>query len=78
MRKYESEIIEQKVHKLVWTECDRCKKVIPPDDIIENQELCVLSFTGGYGSVFGDEADVECEICQNCLKEIIGGFCRIN
>lgn len=58
--------------------CDRCGKNIGPDDIVEMQEFLEISFTGGYGSVFGDQSIVECDICQECLMELIGDFCRID
>jgi hypothetical protein len=76
MRKYKVKKVTQKTYTLISTTCDRCKKVIDPDDIVENQEICFIRFTGGYGSVFGDGAEVECDICQRCLKELIGGFYR--
>jgi hypothetical protein len=57
--------------------CDVCKKEYKPDDIFELQEFHHIRFTGGYGSVFGDEADVECDICQHCLLKMIGEYARI-
>jgi len=64
-------------------ECDRCHKKYKvgsdPNscDIIEIQEFNTISFSGGFGSVFGDESHVECDLCQHCLKELIGDICRI-
>ncbi len=62
----------QFIEKLV---CDRCSKEIDPTDHIEWQESYSIRFTGGYGSVFGDGADVNCDLCQYCLKALIGGIC---
>jgi hypothetical protein len=56
--------------------CDRCKKEVSVDDIMELQEWHRVSFVGGYSSVFGDGCKVEADICQNCLLELIGAFCR--
>ena len=56
--------------------CDKCKKEISND--IELQETHSINFIGGYGSVFGDGNKVECDLCQNCLKELIGDFCIYN
>jgi thioredoxin-related protein len=56
--------------------CDKCKKEVTND--IELQETFSGKFVGGYTSVFGDMAKVEFDLCQECLKELIGGFCRIN
>ena len=36
-----------------------------------------IKFTGGYTSVFGDGAIVECDFCQNCLHHLIKDFSRI-
>lgn len=56
--------------------CDRCGKKITPDDIVEWEEKYLVRFTGGYGSVFGDGEQIECDLCQSCLHELIGPFCR--
>jgi hypothetical protein len=56
--------------------CDRCGKKITPDDAFEWEEKYLIRFTGGYGSVFGDEEQIECDLCQTCLHELIGPFCR--
>jgi hypothetical protein len=57
--------------------CDICGKEYNIEDWLEIQEFHHINFVGGYGSVFGDGASIECDICQNCLKEMIGNFCRI-
>ena len=76
MIKYKKIMVEQKE----WEEmqCDKCKKVYAPTDFLEVQEFHHVSFCGGYGSVFGDESSVYCDLCQHCLKELIGSFCRID
>jgi hypothetical protein len=33
---------------------------------------------GGCASVFGDGNEVSCDLCQGCLKELIGDFCIYN
>jgi protein-arginine kinase activator protein McsA len=57
--------------------CDVCKKQIEHNDYIETQEMTTIHFTGGYGSVFGDGAEIELDICQSCLKEKLGEYLRI-
>ena len=58
--------------------CDRCGKTVSKkDNILEHQEGHHISFIGGYESVFGDGATVECDLCQQCLKVLIQDFCRI-
>jgi len=67
----------------VWQEkiesisCDKCCKIVRPDDMIEYPEMHHIRLTGGYGSIFGDETKVDCDLCQHCLKEMLGPYCRI-
>ncbi len=59
--------------------CDKCGKTfIIGENDLEIQEFQHISFCGGYGSVFGDMNDVECDICQHCLKAMIGDIVRVN
>ena len=55
--------------------CDVCKREYAADDL-ETQEFHHVKFIGGYASVFGDGTQVECDICQHCLKKLIGEHCR--
>jgi hypothetical protein len=73
MKKYKTEKVEHEVRDVFI--CDRCKKHIQSDDIFELQETYSIGFTGGYNSVFGDGNYVECDLCQDCLKKLIGDFC---
>lgn len=58
--------------------CSRCgKKLHPDDDAMEWQERLVISFRGGYGSVFGDGHYIEGVFCQECVKELMGPWLRI-
>lgn len=57
--------------------CDRCGREIMPDEHSEWSEALRLRLTGGYGSVFGDGSRVEADLCQHCVKKLIGPFCRI-
>lgn len=68
---YKTEMVEEKVVDVFV--CDLCQTVI--DDPMELQEACSLDFIGGYNSVFGDESEVTCDLCQHCLKDLIGKFC---
>jgi len=71
---YKTEMVEQQIFdKFI---CDRCKKEVSDD--IELQEAYSIQFTGGYNSVFGDGDNINCNLCQYCLKELIGDFCIIN
>ena len=63
--------------KVVTTKiCDKCGLEATYDDVVEWQEFYHIRFTGGYGSVFGDESRIECDLCQKCLKGMIGDICR--
>jgi len=73
MIEYTEETITQKIPVKYF--CDKCKKEIT--NFMEIQEMYFIKFQGGYDSVFGDGVEVECEICQDCLKEMIGEFCRV-
>jgi len=57
--------------------CDRCGRIVPVSDAMEWQESLQLRFTGGYGSVFGDGTKVAVDLCQHCVKELLGAYCRV-
>ena len=55
--------------------CDRCERHFTEgkiDDDLEIQEFLKIDFIGGYASVFGDGARVKLDICQRCLKSLLG------
>lgn len=58
---------------VISKQCDKCKKSYSAegDGVLETQEFHHIRFTGGYGSVFGDETTVQCDICQHCLHKMI-------
>ncbi len=72
--------VQKEIDEPVSITCDKCKKTFSYADadqsMMEIQEFIRISFRGGYGSVFGDGTAVECDICQHCLKDLIGTFCR--
>lgn len=71
---YKTEMVEcQKLDKFI---CDRCKQEVVHKT--ELQEAYSIRFTGGYSSVFGDMNNVGCDLCQQCLKDLIGDFCVYN
>ena len=79
MRNYKTiQVTEKEVTDII---CDRCGRIIksdPAGDIIEWQEFQYISFIGGYGSVFGDNNEITCDLCQHCLWDLIGKFCYVN
>jgi len=76
MIKKETKIVKKEETKIVGYECDRCGREYSSDDWEEVQEFHHINFTGGYGSIFGDETTVECDICQNCLYIMIKDYMR--
>jgi hypothetical protein len=79
MIKYKTIIVEQFEPEFII--CDKCKKQFAiglSADEYDIQEFHQIHFTGGYNSVFGDMADVQCDLCQHCLRELVGQFCRVD
>lgn len=60
-----------------YIECDCCHKKFYKEDICERQEFLYIHQVGGYGSIFGDEAKIECDLCQHCIKELLGPYLRV-
>jgi len=58
--------------------CDCCGKNIPADDWIEIQEMLHWRMCGGYGSVFGDQAKISLDLCQECTKTLLGRYIKVN
>jgi len=64
MIKYETKIVEETKESPKSIICDVCKKEFDYDkNIIDIQEFHHIRLHGGYGSVFGDGAKIECDIC---------------
>jgi len=69
-------IIEtQQVEKIEAIICDCCG--VEYDDPMELQEFLSHSDRGGYGSVFGDGYLIEIDMCQRCIKNILGPYVRV-
>ncbi len=67
-----NEVVEKR-KRLVGCKCDRCKITYSIDeDVLEIQEFFHINYIAGYGSVFGDMNSVRADICQHCLKEVLG------
>lgn len=58
--------------------CDRCGRVMPPDDHDEYQERLSIDFRAGYASVFGDGNSVRADLCQHCVKKVLGRWLRVS
>lgn len=64
--------------------CDRCEKEYfiahhedAPGDLWEAQEFLHINHGCGFGSIFGDLNTIECDLCQHCVKDLLGPLLRI-
>ncbi|MGO9444618.1 MAG: hypothetical protein ACLPXB_07555 [Thiobacillaceae bacterium] len=58
--------------------CDCCgREMLANDQDFEHQERIAIRFRAGYGSVFGDGSLVEADLCQHCLRDVLGKFLRV-
>lgn len=73
MIKYKKEMIEENIP--VSLVCDVCKKEYDcKKDVMEIQEFQSINIIGGYDSVFGDGRKLKLDICQHCLKKLLGEY----
>lgn len=72
MREYQP----QTVQVLAACTCDRCKRRLTPNDN-EWQERLSFDHDCGFDSVFGDRNTVSLDLCQHCMREVLGRWLRI-
>jgi antitoxin CcdA len=56
--------------------CDRCGLLSEAVDV-EFSEFASIDMKAGYGSIFGDGNDVQVDLCQHCVKAVLGGWLRV-
>ena len=56
--------------------CDRCGLLSDAGDV-EFPEFASIDMRAGYGSIFGDGNDVQIDLCQHCVKAVLGGWLRV-
>lgn len=56
--------------------CDRCGLLSEVGDA-EFAEFISVDTKAGYGSTFGDGNDVQIDLCQHCVKIVLGEWLRI-
>lgn len=56
--------------------CDRCGRLAEVGGW-EFLEYSSIEYTAGYGSILGDGNNVEIDLCQHCVKEVLGPWLRI-
>lgn len=60
-------------------ECDRCHRQASSskDSWIVFNEFLLFDRIGGYGSVFGDGNRIQLDLCQECVKDVLGRWIRV-
>ena len=66
-------IREERIQKPLTVMCDVCRNVFEWDSL-ETDEFEFIRRVGGYNSIFGDGHNVEIDICQRCLKKLLGDY----
>ncbi|WP_247308919.1 hypothetical protein [Ralstonia pseudosolanacearum] len=72
MREYQPRTVQA----LAACICDRCKHRLTPDDG-EWQERLSFDQSCGFDSVFGDGNTVSLDLCQHCVREVLGQWLRV-
>ena len=58
--------------------CDRCGRHATIKDIdLEYQEFLSINHHVGYSSVFGDTNQISMDLCQHCVKEVLGQWVTV-
>jgi len=70
------ELVKSEEYVIIAKICDKCGRVAENvyEDMIEWQEFISIYISGGYGSIFGDGSILTCDFCQQCAKELFGGY----
>jgi len=71
-RLYKSVTVER--DQLASVTCDRCGKIVEPEDILEWQEFMCWRNVAGYASVWGDGTKVSVDLCQQCTHDLFAEF----
>ena len=56
--------------------CDRCGRTDEADSM-EAQEYLTYASVGGYDSIFGDGCPIGIDLCQHCVKAVMGPWLRV-
>ncbi|MFP3891185.1 MAG: hypothetical protein ACLFVM_12930 [Ralstonia sp.] len=63
--------------ELVACTCDRCQRRLTSDEPGEWQERLSFDHSCGFDSVFGDRNTVSLDLCQHCVREVLGQWLHI-
>lgn len=72
MKKFREKVV-QEISDYV---CDRCGREAEAQGG-EAEEFISIERVGGYDSIFGDGNRISADICQHCLKDVLGEWLRI-
>lgn len=70
--------VEREEEALEAIVCDSCGKVVEVNDHFEIQEMLRWRMTGGFGSIFGDGAEISVDLCQDCIMTRLGDCLKFN
>ncbi|CAD6548242.1 hypothetical protein ACFQ3P_40930 [Paraburkholderia sabiae] len=57
--------------------CDRCGQRVPGDDPGHAEKQSLAWRTGAH-SVFGDRKNVRIDLCQHCVRDVLGAWLKIS
>ena len=77
MKKYKEEKQTKTVKVLDEIQCDVCKKLISVDDGAAQEVLRIKHEYGYFSTKFGDLNEIELDMCEDCVYDMLGPFCRI-
>ena len=70
-------LVQNQTYEISSIVCDKCKEEISIKDYMKYQEFVSIRFTTGYGNhTFGDDTNIEIDLCQNCFYEIFKNIAR--
>lgn len=72
MKKFQKKMFQQ----ISGYVCDRCGLDAKAEEG-EAEEFVSIERVCGYGSIFGDGNRISVDICQHCLKDVLGEWLRI-
>lgn len=72
MREYQPRTVQE----LAACTCDRCKRRLTPGDR-EWHERLSFDHSCDFDSVFGDGNTVSLDLCQLCVREVLGQWLRV-
>lgn len=80
----ERAVVHVESKQIVSITCDVCHTIYSLDQCnlnydvrFETQEFLHYENTGGYNSIFGDGAQISIDICQHCVKKLLGQYLQI-